>query len=115
MVLSGDALDRGLLSISSVQLVVSLGEQRTALHGPTASELRGELRVSVASFPDVELAAGPSYAHHGLSEMSVYAILFGEGVSPGAGVVHVGFVPRVDVDIYTPVARRVGIPVLIQT
>src|SRR6185369_15953920 len=29
LVLSGDALERGLLSISSVQLVVSLGEQRT--------------------------------------------------------------------------------------
>lgn len=74
--------------------MVSLREQRTALHSPTESELRGELPVSVASFPDVEIAAGLSYAHHGLSAMSFYAILFGEGVSPGAGVVHVGFEPH---------------------
>jgi len=61
VVLSGAALDRGLLSISSVQLAASLGEQRTALSSRTESELRGEQRVSVASFPDVEIAAGPSY------------------------------------------------------
>src|SRR6188768_3037030 len=53
VVLSGAALDRGLLSISSVQLAASLGEQRTALSSRTESELRGEQRVSVASFPDV--------------------------------------------------------------
>src|SRR6478609_5599085 len=93
VVLSGTALDRGLLSISSVQLAASLGEQRTALSSPTESELRGEQRVSVASFPDVEIAAGPSYAHHSLSAMSVYALLVGEGANPGAGVVHVEFVP----------------------
>ena len=94
LVLSGDALERGLLSISSVQLVVSLGEQRTLLTAPTEGELRGEQRVSVASFPELELAAGPSYAHHSLSATSVHALLFGEGLSLGAGVVHVGFVPH---------------------
>ncbi|HET7542364.1 MAG TPA: hypothetical protein VFK05_20990 [Polyangiaceae bacterium] len=94
VVLSGDALDRELLSISSIQLVASLGEQQTRLVCPTESEGRGEQRLSVASFPDLEIAAGPSYAHHYPSAMSLHAILFGEGLSPGAGVVQVGFVPH---------------------
>jgi hypothetical protein len=94
VVLCGDALDRKLLSISSIQLVISLGEQRTTLSSATVGELRGEQRVSVGSFPDLDIAAGPSYAHHNVSAMRIHALLFGEGVSPGAGVVHVGFVPH---------------------
>ena len=105
VVVSGDALDRGLLSIAAVELVVSLGERQTVLNCPTQSELRGEQCVAAAAFPELDITAGPATAESALElgqsrqdynrrVMCIHANLLGHGESPGTGALHVAFVPH---------------------
>ena len=103
VVVFGDALDRELLSITSVQLVVTAGEQQTVVSAPAESVLQGEQRLSVAAFPDLEIPAGSAVPASEISfeqtwdydrhTPKIHANVFGRGVSSGAGDVHIGFVP----------------------
>lgn len=102
VVLSGEALDRGLLSITSADLVVTIREERTVLSSPARSELRGEQRVSVALFPTVDIPAAfkPQNAlelleSRGYSPKAInfHTNIFGEGLSLGTGALHVQLVP----------------------
>jgi hypothetical protein len=112
VVIFGDALDRGLLSVTSVQLVVRHGNQQTVLTAPSKDELRGERRRSVAHFPDLAIVAGPAMPESvvGLdtlesvvelaeawklqqSAMLIHANVFCLGGALGTGEVQLAFVP----------------------
>lgn len=111
----GDAIDGGLLSIDSVQLVIpqetahkvsrhaGYSSQSTVFDCATTDELRGEHRVSRASFPELKLEAGPAATpddfnfgqawDHYSRIATIHANIFATAVNVGKGAVHVGFVP----------------------
>jgi hypothetical protein len=118
VVVWGEAVTRGLLSIDAVQLALSFGDEAKQLTAPFMDAPGHEHRVRIATFSEVELAAAPAVEQSALSpdqlvalderalmdmhetwerqtreSVRIHANITGTALAPGAGALHVGFVP----------------------
>ncbi len=96
VVVSGDALERGLLALDEIELVVGSPSD--------ANRIRVALEGGRASFPDLEIPAGRTLDLRALMSnprkmvelmhaSQVHANLFGRGLAKGEGTLRVAFVP----------------------
>ncbi len=102
----GAALDQGLLSVDSVELVVGLPAHGRLLSALTEERAGADgTKMRVVSFPDLTIPAGVSggvAALVGLTPQAmvervyaaqVHANVYGMGLSAGEADIHIGFVP----------------------
>ncbi len=107
LILWGTALEQGLLSVDSVELVIGVpqrGSQRITAPLEDRKSADGK-RLRMASFPELLIPAGPSGGIPALGatdprkmievmlSSQIHANVYGKGLAKGEGKLHFGFVP----------------------
>lgn len=108
VVLSGEAITRGLLTLDRCQLVIGQPQDRNVVEAPFAATGKGDGARLTAAFPDVEIPPGsagelgfgpgvdPRKMVAAMYASNVHANIHGTGGSVGSGALRIQFVPSAD-------------------